>query len=49
MGNFIISNKNKSSGKVVSTNKKTIIHRAKVLSPSEVEANRSSAYKYLTL
>lgn len=30
-------------------NQKKVIHKAKALSPKEVEANRSSAYKYMNL
>ncbi|WP_168816917.1 hypothetical protein [Lutibacter sp. B1] len=58
MGNFINKNKAKSSNskkvftgvsKIQSISTKKVIHKAKVLTPSDVEANRCMAYSYLSL
>lgn len=49
MGNIVRLNKNASSTKKVHVSTKKVIHKAKILTPSDVQANRSMAYTYLNL
>jgi hypothetical protein len=52
MGHFINNNKKKSASKVRKmdvTCNVVIVHKAKVLTTADVEANRSRAYTYLPL
>ena len=47
MGNILKSNKVSSKLKNTSSNKR-VIHKAKVLTPKDVQNNRSMAYTYLS-
>lgn len=49
MGNFIKKNKTTSKRVTSVGSGKKVLHKAKVLTPADVEANRSSAYRYLAL
>lgn len=51
MGHFINpkSHTKKASRNSVGFSKKTVVHKAKVLTTADVQANRSKAYPYLTL
>lgn len=49
MGNLIKNKSKINSGRSVSNSTKTLMHKANVLSASDVEKNRSSAYSYLAL
>lgn len=49
MGNIITINKNSKSTKKSFLSTKKVTHKAKALTPSDVQANRSMAYTYLNL
>lgn len=49
MGNIIKISKNPKTTKKAFLSTKKVIHKAKVLTPSDVKENRSMAYTYLNL